>query len=114
MLASAASECGGEEPGRDGAGGERGEGEPEPPGPEARRHPEPEDAEAAAEAEEEQPRPARAPGPADGEADHDGGPDRHRAEQHVDGHLGHCGTLQQRHRLLAPTRHCCARGGFRP
>ena len=113
MLASSvAAECGGEEPGRDGAGGERGAGEPEPPGPEARRHPEPEDAEAAAEAEEEQPRPARAPGPADGEADHDGGPDRHRAEQHVHGHLRHrgAGAQQQRNRLLAPPPprcHCC-------
>ena len=50
MLASAASECGGKEPGRDGAGGERGAGEPEPPGAESGRHPDPEDAEAGAEA----------------------------------------------------------------
>ena len=104
VLPPAAAEGGGEEPGRDGARGERGAGEPEPPRAEPRRHPE--EAEAAAEAEEEQPRPARAPGPAHDEADHDGRPDRHRAEQHVHGHLRHRGPPQQRHRLLAPPRHC--------
>ena len=59
VLPPAASEGGGEEPGRDGARGERGAGEPEAARAEPGRHVE--EPEAAAEAEEEQPRPARPP-----------------------------------------------------